>query len=67
MRNLKCDFLVFPKFVAFERVKACARRYSAVTFLPIPLCYVSKLFHTTLMLLAFLSCIWNGAVGGCTR
>ena len=35
--------------------------YTVVTFLPIPLCYVSKVFHTTLMLLAFLSCIWNGA------
>mmetsp|Transcript_42665 Transcript_42665/g.68618 ORF Transcript_42665/g.68618 Transcript_42665/m.68618 type:complete len:481 (+) Transcript_42665:129-1571(+) len=35
--------------------------YTIVTFLPIPLCYVSKVFHTALMLLAFLSCIWNGA------
>jgi hypothetical protein len=35
--------------------------YTVITFLPIPLCYVSKVFHTSLMLAAFLSCIWNGA------
>ena len=35
--------------------------YTVVTFLPIPLCYRSKTTHTALMLLAFLSCIWNGA------
>jgi hypothetical protein len=35
--------------------------YTVVTFLPIPLCYESKTTHTVLMLLAFLSCIWNGA------
>ena len=35
--------------------------YTVVTFLPIPLCYRSKTAHTSLMLLAFLSCIWNGA------
>ena len=35
--------------------------YTVATFLPIPLCYVSKTCHTTLMLAAFLSCIWNGA------
>lgn len=33
----------------------------SVTFLPIQLCYVSKTFHTALMLLSFMSCIWNGA------
>ena len=32
-----------------------------VTFLPIPMCYASKTVHTTVMLLVFLSCIWNGA------
>ena len=35
--------------------------YTVVTFVPIPLCYRSKTAHTSLMLLAFLSCIWNGA------
>lgn len=35
--------------------------YTVVTFLPIPLCYRNKTAHTALMLLAFLSCIWNGA------
>jgi|TARA_B110000503_G_scaffold43967_1_gene71852 hypothetical protein len=35
--------------------------YTVVTFLPIPLCYGNKTIHTSLMLLTFLSCIWNGA------
>ena len=49
--SLKTKFV----FVSLQLV------YTVVTFLPIPLCYVSKRFHTALMLLVFLSCIWNGA------
>jgi hypothetical protein len=35
--------------------------YTVATFLPIPLCYRYKTFHTALVGLTFLSCIWNGA------
>jgi hypothetical protein len=50
-RSLKTKFV----FVTLQLL------YTVVTFLPIPLCYESKTTHTVLMLLAFLSCIWNGA------
>tara|TARA_B110000977_G_scaffold178125_1_gene235357 strand:- start:22213 stop:23682 length:1470 start_codon:yes stop_codon:yes gene_type:complete len=49
--SLKTKFV----FVSLQLV------YTVVTFLPIPLCYQSKTVHTVLMLLTFLSCIWNGA------
>ena len=49
--SLKTKFV----FVSLQLV------YTMVTFLPIPMCYASKTVHTTVMLLVFLSCIWNGA------
>ena len=49
--SLKTKFV----FVSLQLV------YTMVTFLPIPMCYASKAVHTTVMLLVFLSCIWNGA------
>ena len=49
--SLKTKFV----FVSLQLV------YTMVTFLPIPMCYASKAVHTTVMLLVFLSCIWNEA------